>query len=71
VFELLDIGEQLAVVREERELRIELAFDQRAADKQLTRARRILAAERDAKLVLGAFENPPRSITSWFIRLAP
>ncbi|CAJ3337226.1 Uncharacterised protein [Burkholderia pseudomallei] len=52
VLELLDVGEQLAVVREERELRVEFAVDERAADEQLARARRVLPAERDAPPVI-------------------
>ncbi|MDR8821975.1 hypothetical protein FEQ05_05719 [Burkholderia pseudomultivorans] len=52
VLELLDVGQQLAVVREERQLRVELAVDERAADEQLARPRRILFAERDAPPVV-------------------
>ncbi|CAG9217134.1 hypothetical protein BGLA2_2640002 [Burkholderia gladioli] len=52
VLELLDIGQQLAVVGEEGELRIEFAVHQRAADEQLARAPRILPAERHAAAVV-------------------
>ncbi len=52
MLQLLDVGQQLAVVREERESGVELALHQRAADEQLARARRILPAERHAPAVV-------------------
>ena len=48
VLQLLDIRDELAVVREERQPGVELAFDERAADEQLPRARRVLLAEAHA-----------------------
>ena len=68
VFELFDVGEQLAVMREERELRIELAFDERAANEKLARARRVLRAERDAAAMVDRQPEEHRTLERRHLR---
>ncbi|MNT29621.1 hypothetical protein D3C72_1653710 [compost metagenome] len=48
VFQLFDAGNQLAVVRHERQARVDLARHQRLADEEFARLRRVDAAVMDA-----------------------